>query len=170
MVALTWVGCGAKQTPEPPPEPKVSIALTRDGLQPMPEGELSQSSLEKAFTGYAVAASDDGRTFAIRDGGDTIVVIEKTEGGFRAKVTGESVAGPAGIRVGAAWSKVGALTGVQCQRGGAPWGFCTAEELPGIVFAFDLEGVSTPGCTENCPIEDLSVMTPTKVRSIDWQP
>jgi hypothetical protein len=172
MVALI-AGCGAKQKPETPTEPKVSVALTRDGLQPFPEGELSQASLEEVFAGYAVAASDDGQTFAIRDGGDTIVLIEKLGASIRAKVTGEGVAGPAGIRVGADWSKVAALSDVQCRRGASPWSdqaFCTSSELPGIVFGFDLDGITTSGCVESCRIEDLSAMEGTKVRSIDWQP
>lgn len=172
-LALVLVGCGAKQNPDTAEESGLSIALTQDGLQPFPEGEITELSLSEVFEGYTVQGTDDGQVFAIRDGGDTVLVVEKTPDGYRAKVTGEGVAGPAGIRVGADFEKVQALNEVQCQRGAPPWdevAFCTSSDLEGIVFAIDAEGARTPGCTSGCRIEDLSTLTGTKVDSIDWQP
>lgn len=171
ILAMLTVSCGGKQQPDEPTEEKIAIALTRDGLQPFPEGEVTEASLTEAFAGYGIAASENGMQFAIRDGGNTIVHVDRSGEAVRAKVTDESVAGPAGIRVGADWAKVADLADVQCRRGASPWtdqAFCTSEDLPGIVFAFDIEGVSTPGCVEACRIEDLSAMGGTSVRSIDW--
>lgn len=171
MVLLLATSCGAKQQPASP-EPMVAITLDGNGLHPFPGGEVNSASLREAYQGYTIA-TNDGQHFAVRDGGNTVLHVDKAGDSVRAKVTGELVMGPNGIRVGSDWAQVGALADVQCRRGAEPWtdtAFCTSESLPGIVFGFDIEGVQTPGCSGGCAIEHLEGLAGTTVRFMDWQP
>ncbi len=171
VLGLIAAGCGAKQAPEPA-KPQVAIEISSGGLTPFPDGEVTKASLAAAFDGYEVVTKDNLH-FAIRNGGDTVVHVEKVGDTIRAKVTGALVAGPAGVRVGTLWPQFSQLQEVQCRRGASPWSemaFCTAETVPNLVFAFDIKGIVTPDCIEACVINDLSVMGATTVRYIDWQP
>lgn len=169
-IALFAAGCGAKQTPEPR-EPLIAISLTAEGLQPFPDGEVTQASLEAAFPGYNVAAN--GESFAVRDGGNTVLYIETRGDMVNVKVRDASVVGPSNVHVGADYATLAGLPELQCRRGGAPLNetaFCTAATLPNIIFAVDMEGVETPGCVDSCELVNPGVLAGKKVTSMDWQP
>jgi len=170
ILALCAAGCGAKQTPEPQ-TPLVAISLTAEGLQPFPDGEVTQASLEAAFPGYNVAAN--GESFAVRDGGNTVLYIEKRGDSVNVKVRDAAVVGPSNVHVGADYDELTALPDLKCRRGGAPLNetaFCTATSLPTIIFAVDMEGIETPGCVDSCELVNPGVLQGRKVTSMDWQP
>lgn len=172
LVALSVVACGAKQTPEPVPEPEVPITLTTAGISPAPQTPISQASIAAAFDGYDVVG-DESR-YAVRWHGATMVLIDGTaDGGYMVKAVDARVEGPDGLAVGDDFGRLTSRGDVQCRRGQGDWVglvYCTLPALKDFTFAFELDTGATPGCGADCVLESLDPLAGAKIDFIDWMP
>ena len=172
-ISVAVGACGAKQQPDPAPQPPdTAIELTASGLRPAPDVPVTAAVLHDTYPGYTI--DGEANRFAVRWDGETMVLVDvNPDGTYRAKAVDPRVAGPEGISVGEVFERVRSRSEVECRRGMGEWVeqiYCTAEQLPGVTYAFELPVAETPECMENCKLSSLAPLENARIKFIDWVP